>query len=1789
QDLPFDRLVEELAPLRDPSRNPLADVFLILGNAPRPPRELAPGVRLGLAELEAGVAKVDLSLFLEEAEEGMTGIWEHSTDLFDTATVARMAGHLEVLLAGVVAAPEARIADLPLLSGEERAQLLLWNELTRHEHPDGDLLHELFLAQVERSPEAVAVIDGAQRLTYAELHDAVEALARELRALGVGPEVAVGVCLERSADLVVSLLATLAAGGFYVPLDPAYPAERLAFMLEDSGCAVVVTRTGLLPRLPEHEAHVIALDAPAKVLGARFIAPPSAPISGNLAYLIYTSGSTGRPKAVAIAHRSAALLVRWARREFSPEELAGVLASTSIAFDLSVFEIFVPLAAGGAVIVAENALALATLPARAEVTLVNTVPSAAAELLRMDALPPSAVTLNLAGEALPRALADRVYARPGIRRLYNLYGPSEDTTYSTWALIGRESRRAPSIGRPRDGTRAYVVDAGLSAQPVGVPGELLLGGDGLARGYLGRPELTAERFIPDPFGAEPGARLYRTGDLARYLVDGSLDYLGRLDHQVKVRGFRIELGEIEAALARHPAVEAAVVLAREDAALGLHLAAYVVPRPGQEPDRAVLQAALSERLPASMIPTAWAFLAELPLTPNGKVDRRALARLDAPVAPPLGGEAFAAPRSPVEEILAGVFAEILGVGRVSLRDDFFALGGHSLLATRVLSRVRQVLGVDLPVRSLFERPTVEGLAARVEELGREGAPQGPPLGPRPGPGPAPLSFAQERLWFLYLLDPGSTAYNLPLVVRLRGPLDAGALAAALREICRRHEALRTTFAEVAGEPVQIVSLLDPPPLPGVDLSGLPAPARAAEAERRTREEARRPFDLRRGPLARWSLLGLGSGEHVLLATFHHIVADGWSIGVLLRELSVLYRANLLGAPSPLPALPVQFGDYAAWQRRWLSGERLEAQLARWRELLAGAPTVLELPADRPRPPVQSYRGAVERRALGGALAAGVEGLSRRAGATPFMTILAAFYALLGRSTGREDLLVGTPVANRQRAEIEGLIGLFVNTLALRGDLAGDPSFAELLARTREAALAAFTHQDLPFEKLVLALAPERDLSRSPLVQVSFGLERAVAEVPELAPGVQFTVEEADLGTSKLDLTLVVEPGREGLEIVAEQSTDLFDATTVRRLLGHYRTLLEAAVARPEERLSSLPLLAEAERHQLLTEWNDTRSALSGRAAGTLAAFPWAPALVQGEESLSYGELEARVEALATRLRAHGVGPEVVVGIFLERSFDLVVALLAVLRAGGAYLPLDPAYPEERIAFLIQDSGAKHVITRETLKAAGSAGIPAGPLTSPSSSLAYVLYTSGSTGRPKGVGVPRSALAHHAEVMARRYGLGPGDRVLQFASVSFDVAAEEIFPTLLAGATLVLPPDPLGIAAERLSAFAERQGITVLNLPSPYWHEWVDVLAAGDRLPSGLRLVIAGSEAVSPEKLALWHRIAGGRVSWKNAYGLTETTVTSTLFSSGVPGPRVPVGAPIDNVRAHVLDVQGEPVAAGVPGELWIGGPGVARGYAGRPDLTAERFLPDRFVSGEPGARLYRTGDLARRRASGEIEILGRIDHQVKIRGFRIELGEVEAAVAAHPAVAAAVAVAREDRPGDRRLVAYAVLREELPPESLRDFVRERVPSHLVPTVFVVLDALPRTAQGKVDRAALPAPALSHGSGFVSPRTPLEALVAEIWAAVLGVERVGVDDSFWSLGGHSLLATRISSRLLEAFGVEMPLQALFEHPTLAGFAAAVGRRMLDGRDEEVQSFLAEIDGLSAEQMGDLLRAESVERI
>ncbi|HEV7518061.1 MAG TPA: amino acid adenylation domain-containing protein, partial [Thermoanaerobaculia bacterium] len=1166
-------------------------------------------------------------------------------------TLERLLGHLRTLLAAAIAAPGERLSALPLLAPGERAQLLdEWNA-TGLGAPPG-CLHEVIAAQAARTPERTAVVGRSGELTYGELVERAAGLARRLRALGAGPEARIAVCLERTPEMVVALLAVLLSGGAYVPLDPAYPGARLEQMLADSGAVVLLTQASLAGRLPAPapgsapcriallEDGPEAGEAPAG--GVSEPPEPPEPLPGNLAYVIYTSGSTGRPKGVAIEHRSVVAFVGWAGEVFRPAELSAVLASTSICFDLSVFELFATLAHGGTVILAADALELPDLPAAGRVSLVNTVPSAMAELVRQGALPPGARTASLCGEPLSGSLADRLHATGTVERVWNLYGPTEDTVYSTWTLVA--PGEAPLIGRPIAGTRVYLLDRGGAPVPVGVPGELLLGGAGLARGYLGQPERTAERFVPDPFSSleSPGGRLYRTGDLARFRPTGDLEFLGRLDHQVKIRGFRIELGEIEACLAEHPGVGDCAVLARRTGrpeAGGAELVAYLTAG-DTPPATPALRQHLAGRLPAYMVPGVFVVLPAFPHTPNGKVDRGALARV-APVRLPGEGDA-ARPLTALEETVAGIWEEVLGAertgGRVGSDDDFFQIGGHSLLATQVVSRLRAACGVEIPLRRLFETPTVAGLARAVETASAGAAPLARRPRPRETPAPPPpLAFGQERLWFLDQLAPGSATYNMPAALRLRGRLDRAALALSLGEIARRHETLRTTFAGESGEAVQVIAPPAPGPLavPVADLAALPARAREEEARRLATAAARRPFDLRRGPLWRVSLLRLGAAEHLLFVVLHHIVADGWSLGVLVRELEAHFSHPV---SDPLPELPIQYADFAAWQRDELTGEALEAQLAWWRRQLAGAPTLLELPTDRPRPAVQGFRGGSRPVRLDARLTAAVEGLARERGATPFMVLLAGLGVLLGRLSGQDDLLVGSAVANRTRRETEGLIGLFVNTLVLRCDLRGEaagPAFSALLARTRESALGAYAHQDLPFERLVEALAPERKLAHSPLFQVFFTLQNA--PLPELIlPGLTLAPWEIASGTAKFDLTLSL--GEEGGELAGslEYDRDLFEAATVERWGGHLATLLAAAAAVPERSWHDLPLLSPAEEEELLA-WNRTAVAyppdltLAGLFAAQAAETPGAPAVRFAGESLTYAELAERAGDLAARL------------------------------------------------------------------------------------------------------------------------------------------------------------------------------------------------------------------------------------------------------------------------------------------------------------------------------------------------------------------------------------------------------------------------------------------------------------------------------------------------------------------------------------------------------------------------------
>jgi amino acid adenylation domain-containing protein len=2069
QDLPFERVVEELQPARDLSRNPIFQVSFALQNAPMQELEL-PGLALRTQEFESLTTRFDLECHMWDVPGGLQGFLFYSTDLFEEATIERLLAHYQKLLEAVVANPDARVSEIEFLTDDERRKLLVeWNE-TQHPAPRDICVQRLFEEQAAKTPGALAVESAGEQLTYAELNERANRLAHHLRRCGVGPESLVCLCIERSSEMLTGLLAILKAGGAFVPLDPAYPPQRLAFMLKDARPSVVLTEQRWLQRLPEGEARMVCLDAGRELIAQESAENPRDTLTpANLAYVIYTSGSTGMPKGVAITHGSLMNLVRWHQRVYEVSSADRATQVAGLAFDASVWEVWPYLTAGASIHIADEETRLSPEKLIEWLDIkritVGFLPTPLAEAVLDEQWPPRVDlrTLLTGGDRLRRA------PRKGLPfRLANNYGPTENTVVTTWTFVAEDdgSETPPPIGRPVDNAQVYVLDGELRPAPIGVAGELFVGGENLARGYLNRPDLTAERFIPHPFGEEPGVRLYRTGDRVRVLGDGNIEFLGRKDEQVKVRGFRIELGEIEATLGEQEEVKEAVVVARDDGAGEKRLVAYVVPRAevqGVQQERARLEqqhisqwrtlyddtyahaettttdeplfniagwnssytgepippeemrewresslarllslkprrvleigcgtgllllqiaphcdaytgtdfspvaldyvrrqlanagldesrvkllqrmahqfeeiedasfdaviinsvvqyfpdldyflrvlegalkavkhggfvylgdlrnhrlleafhtsvqayqaspstdsatlkqrvrrnieteeellldpalfAALRERfpriggvevqlqrgrahneltrfryqvvlhvgepppagecpivdwqkdgltpgalrqllieqepktlgvrrvpnarvwadvrlvellnhsndsetlselceagraaqegaidpedvwslsetlpyevdvrwsdagageyfdivlrrraegsqadaresflslpeeahtpkalalyasnplhgrlvrqliprlrghledkLPDYMIPASFVLLDALPLTPNGKVDRRALPAPDE--ARPEQAGAFVAPSTPVEELLSRLWAEVLRVESVGMRDDFFALGGHSLLATRLVSRVRESFGVELPVRSLFEAPTVRELAGHVEAALRDrSGTQAPPVVRVSREAELPLSFAQQRLWFLHELEPTSSFYNVPIAVRLRGRLQLDAMKRTLNDIVRRHESLRTSFPTIDAQPVQSIAPTLALDLALIDLSTLREDEREHEAQRRATEEARVPFNLAMGPLMRASILRLDAEDHVLLVTMHHIVSDGWSMGVLIREVGALYRAFIEGEPSPLAELPVQYADFAVWQRRWLAGEVFETHLRYWKRQLGGELPVLNLPTDKPRPEMQSFRGSSQSLQLPLQVIEALNALAQREGVTLFMLLLAAFKALLARYTEQSDIVIGSPIANRNRVELEGLIGFFVNTLALRTDLSGNPTFRELTGRVRAVALEAYAHQDMPFEQLVEQLQPERTMSRNPLFQVMFQMENTPKEELPL-PGLVLSPVEVERVTTQFDLSFDVMENDEGLVVVAEYSTDLFNSATISALLRRWQILLEGIVANPEARLDELPLLTDTERAKLLRGWNETRREFPAERSlqelfeAQVAARPDASAVVAGKEQLTFADLNRRANQLAHFLAARGTGPESVVGLCVERSAQMIVALLGILKTGGAYLPLDPSLPRERLAFMLEDAAVSVLLTEERFstqlpehraqvihldkeREAIASENEANPVwTGTTKNLAYVIYTSGSTGRPKGVAVSHQSFVNHSLAVSEAYGLTTDDRVLQFASISFDVAAEEIFSALLSGAGIVLPSEKV-LDSAGLLRLIEDEKLSVLNLPAPFWHAWMRELAATGRgLPPGLRLLVVGSEKVSLEAFAAWQRLALG-VRLINAYGTSETTITSTLYEpdESVPaegiGSSLPIGRPIANTQVYILDSHLQPVPAGVPGELYLGGMGLARGYLMRPALTADRFIPDPFGL-EAGARMYRTGDRARFLSDGQIEFLGRSDQQLKLRGYRIEPGEIESALKRHRAVREALVLAREDSSGDKRLVAY---------------------------------------------------------------------------------------------------------------------------------------------------------------------------
>jgi amino acid adenylation domain-containing protein len=2276
QSLPFERIVDELHPERDASRAPLLQTMFVLQNAPLPITKMA-DLSLVPLEIDNGTAKFDLLLSLRETEPGLVGALEYSTDLFEAATIARMAKHFETLLEAVVDNPNQPLSGLPLMTSQERQRLREWNE-TRAAYPGPECIHELFEQQVKRTPDAISVIFNGEQITYEELDRKANQLAHHLRALGVGAETLVGICTERSIKMVIGLLGILKAGGAYVPLDPAYPKERLAFVLEDASLPVLVTQTSLRDKLPEHRARAVYLDTEWDIIAQeRMDNLASGVRESNLAYVIYTSGSTGRPKGVAIEHRSPVVLLHWAKDAFVEEDWAGVLASTSICFDLSVFELFVPLSWGGKVILAENALHLPHLPAAEEVTLINTVPSAMTELLKADGVPASVRTVNLAGEALPGALVRRIYERDSIRQVFNLYGPSEDTTYSTYTLVERSDTGSPTIGRPIANTQVSLLDANFQLVPVGLRGELHIGGAGLARGYLNRPDLTAEKFLPDPFSTEPGARLYRTGDVARYVEGGIIDFLGRMDNQVKIRGFRIELGEIEAVLRQHDAVKQALVVVREDIQGDKRLVAYVVPMTQSALRSHELRDYLKEKLPDYMVPQAFVIMSAFPLTQNGKVDRRAL---PAPARRCASEGEFIAPRDPFEEEVAAIWASVLGLQEVGIHSNFFELGGHSLLGMQVISRLRNAFQIDLPVRRLFESPRVADLAEcirqeRVEKMYM----QAPPIEKINREGKLPLSFSQWRLWFLDQLMPDNSAYNIFQALRLTGPLDVEALRQSFNEIVRRHEVLRTYFAKEGEEPVQVIVPSLTLDLPLTDISSLPPSAQESSIRQMAIEEARRKFILAEVPLLRTTLLKLNDQAHVLFLNIHHIISDDWSVRVFIREISSLYKAFSGHLPSPLDELPIQYADFAQWQHQWLKGEVLESQLSYWMKQLSPPLPVLDLPTDRLRPAVQTHRGAHHQVELSASLTSDLKTMGFQEGTTLFMNLLAAYAAVLHRCSGQEDIIIGIPIANRTRVEIEGLIGFFVNLLVPRISVAGNPSYRELLQRVREVVLDAYDHQELPFEKLVEGLQLERDMSRPPVRQVAFSFTNARVQPVEL-PHLKISPLPTETGMSKLDITLFMWEQERKLKGVIEYNADLFEAATIARFSDYLKMTLEEMIAHPhqpilkfpplvkslqrppakkekirpiaepiedksrtayaasnltegqllfwfsqklrpevqlyfdrvvttftingevdrphfqrafqklidhsdalrsvivevdgipqrkvrerlpfvvnyldfsdfsdppsvleewieeqlvnrsnlEKRLFDCALLKIAESqfiwylnvHHIITDlWSEAlivrlvsdyyrrsiegeldstqslppfqdyvdyergyrasdhyreaeeywkqklsnaanlirfyrtdaasqtllsqrvssdlgeeRSLRIAQAANRLGLF--SPAVVflatlfaylhrltddrtlrvgssfanraepfkqtlgllfnicplqvdisggetfnslarklqlelvqtakyqnypvrnpvdnkvydinftyqnvsfpdfgglpaqvkliysgysnysfalqvrdfeaagrfvldfdfngdafndqqrrqsiahflhlldafladshqplhnasmfsseelaslvtefnrtqadypqdqgfselfeaQGErtpeaiaasyegERITYAEMNRRANRLARALVGEGVGADQVVALLAERSIDFLIAVIAVFKAGGAYLPLDPRYPAARALQVLEQSKVSVVVAANALLPAiesalektssenrprlfpieellerdlAEANFP--PRCTPHN-LAYVIYTSGSTGVPKGAMIEHKGMLNHLYAKLADLNLAAADVVAQTASQSFDISVWQFLAVLLVGGRIHIFRDEVAHDPVGLLEQVESEGISIVEVVPSLMHAMLDQMGAAEPFhprPSRLRWLLATGEALPPELCRRWFAHYPG-IPLLNAYGPTECSDDVTHYPIYEAPPEntayMPIGHPVSNLRAYVLSRDLQPVPIGIAGELHIGGVGVGRGYLNDPKRTVEVFIPDSFGQ-EPGARLYKTGDLARYQANGCIEFLGRGDHQVKIRGYRIELDEIASVLNQCPAVREAVVMAREDRPGNKQLVAYITANRQatLSVSGLRSFLREQLPDYMVPSAFVILGALPLTPNGKIDRKALPAPDPAQVVGqedFVAPRSSLEQLLAEIWTDLLGIEQVSAHDNFFELGGHSLLATQLLSRLQKTLPVKLALRTVFESPTIAKLAAALSReqREMANEDQELAAqILSKMSQLSEGEVEALLFSE-----
>ncbi|MGY2230064.1 non-ribosomal peptide synthetase [Pseudomonas tolaasii] len=1759
QDLPFEQLLEAFPQAREQG------LFQVMFNHQQ--RDLSalrrlPGMLADELPWHSREAKFDLQLHSEEDRNGRLSLaFDYADELFDATTIQRLAEHFINLLHAITEQPQQAIGDLKLMPHDEQQP---WNEAPCT--PAQQWLPELLN---RNTTDDTALVWQGGSLTFAQLHTQANRLAHYLRDKGVGPDVCVAIAAERSPQLLIGLLAIIKAGGAYVPLDPDYPTDRLAYMLHDSGVHLLLTQTALLEQLPTPEGVcVIAMDS--LHLDSWPTQAPGLHLHGdNLAYVIYTSGSTGQPKGVGNTHAALAERLQWMQATYALDATDVLMQKAPISFDVSVWECFWPLITGCRLVLAgpgehRDPHRIAQLVQEHGVTTLHFVPPLL-QLFIDEPLVAECTSLRRlfsGGEALPAELRNRVLAQLPAVQLHNRYGPTETAINVThWHCRVEDGERSP-IGRPLGNVICRVLDEQLNPVPLGVPGELCIGGIGLARGYLGRAGLTAERFVAD----DQGARLYRTGDRARWNADGVLEYLGRLDQQVKLRGFRVEPEEIEARLLALDGIAQAVVLVRDAQLIGYYTAPAGL-------DEHQVKASLAAELQEYMVPALLMRLDAMPLSPSGKLDRRALPE------PVWQTREHVEPETPLQQQIAAIWREVLGLSRIGLRDDFFALGGHSLLATQIISRTRQACDVELPLRTLFEASELGAFAEQVCRFQAAGQRnQQTAIARVDRSQPVPLSYSQQRMWFLWQMESDSPAYNVGGMARLRGVLDVGRFEAALQALIMRHETLRTTFPSVDGVAYQQVSAQTGLRMDWQDFTALNETECRQRLQQLADVEAHTPFNLETGPLLRACLVKAGEQEHYLVLTLHHIVTEGWAMDIFARELSALYEAFIDERESPLAPLPVQYLDYSVWQRQWLeSGER-QRQLDYWTAQLGHEHPLLELPGDRPRPPVQSHQGELYRFDLSDDLAARVRAFNAERGLTLFMTMTATLAVLLYRYSGQTDLRIGAPVANRIRPESEGLIGAFLNTQVLRCRLDGQMSVGELFEQVRHTVIEGQSHQDLPFDHLVEALQPPRSAAYNPLFQVMCNVQRWEFQQSRQLAGMTVEYLANDARATKFDLNLEVTDLDHRLGCCLTYSTDLFDEPRIARMAEHWRNVLEALIADPLQRLSELPLLSAAEQRVL----QDSLGAEKGQHrldqclhqlfSQQAMARGDAPALTFAGETLNYRELDSRANRLAWMLRERGVGPQVRVGLALPRSLEMVIGLLAILKVGGAYVPLDPEYPLDRLHYMIEDSGIGLLLSdaamfealgelpatiacwclEDDLPVLGNYPADALPSISLPQHQAYLIYTSGSTGKPKGVVVSHGEIAMHCQAVIERFGMRPDDCELHFYSINFDAATERLLVPLLSGAHVVLRAQGQW-DAEEICALIRAHRITILGFTPSYGSQLAQWLATQQQtLP--VRMCITGGEALTGEHLQRIRAAFRPEVFF-NAYGPTETVVMP--LASLAPqhleegAGSVPIGSIIGDRVAYILDADLALVPQGAQGELYVGGAGLAQGYHERPGMTAERFVADPFALN--GGRLYRTGDLVRQRADGLVEYLGRIDHQVKIRGFRIELGEIETRLLEHEAVREAVVLAL-DSPSGKQLVAYLVSDAEHGAlrESLKTHLKAQLPDYMVPAHLIVLAGMPLTANGKLDRRALPQPdPEANRQQYVAPRSELEQTLAAIWCAVLNVQRVGLDDNFFELGGDSILSIQVVSRARQA-GIHFSPRDLFQHQTVQTLAAVATR-------------------------------------